>query len=77
MMQIQSHKQLSTANTSLYSGKNKRHYILQYSAKILVAAAEFEPTTFGLWEAIGVYRPMPHSTIYRVKQAFFIFAHEE
>ena len=33
----------------LYSGKNKRHYILQYSAKILVAAAGFEPTTFGLW----------------------------
>ena len=32
----------------LYSGENKRHYILQYSAKILVAAAGFEPTTFGL-----------------------------
>ena len=51
-MQNQPCEQFFSFYKHLYSGKNKRHYILQYSAKILVAAAGFEPTTFGLWGII-------------------------
>ena len=48
MVRNHPYEQLLTFNKRLYSGKNKRYYILQYSPKILVAAAGFEPTTFGL-----------------------------
>ena len=35
MVRNHPYEQLLTFNKRLYSGKNKRHYILQYSAKFL------------------------------------------
>ena len=54
MIQNRSYEQLIMNYKRMYSGENKRDYILQYSPKILVAAAGFEPTTFGLWAAISI-----------------------